>query len=181
MLDILLYSWVLAASFPIIPPSTQCMWHLGSIGVPQMVNGHTSKAERNRRLQYSAYSTRNLSIDIVDNRLSVGRKITLSLVHCAVVVKLKIGTDNFELLIKEIWWCCWSLVVGFKFVTNESSIRWLYYFCLKGTQGWDFFWLRFWNLYYFFISYVKILRFYKKFFLIRPILGKIRFFRLVWD
>ena len=52
---------------------------------------------------------------------------------------------------------------------------------IKGTQDWDFFWLRFWNLYYFFISYVKILRFYKKFFLIRPLLGEIRFFRLVWD
>ncbi len=37
MLDILLYSSVLPASFPLIPPSTQCMWHLGSIGVPQMV------------------------------------------------------------------------------------------------------------------------------------------------
>ncbi len=32
----------------------------------------------------------------------------------------------------------------------------------KGTQDWDLFWLRFWNLYYFFIIYVKILRFYKK-------------------
>ncbi len=35
---------------------------------------------------------------------------------------------------------------------------------LKGTQDWDFFWLRFWNLCYFFISYVKILRFYIKIF-----------------
>jgi hypothetical protein len=52
---------------------------------------------------------------------------------------------------------------------------------LKGTQDWDFFWLRFWNLYYFFISYVKILRFYNKICLIRPLLGEIRFFRLVWD
>jgi hypothetical protein len=52
---------------------------------------------------------------------------------------------------------------------------------LKGTQDWDFFWLRFWNLYYFFISYVKISRFYHKKFLIRPLLGEIRFFRLVWD
>jgi hypothetical protein len=33
---------------------------------------------------------------------------------------------------------------------------------LKGTQDWSFFWLRFWNLRYFFVSYVKILRFYKK-------------------
>ncbi len=33
---------------------------------------------------------------------------------------------------------------------------------IKGTQDWEFFWLRFWNLRYFFDSYVKILRFYKK-------------------
>ncbi len=52
---------------------------------------------------------------------------------------------------------------------------------LKGTQDWEFFWLRFWNLYHFFISYVKILRFYKKNFLIRPFLGEIRFFRVVRD
>ncbi len=51
---------------------------------------------------------------------------------------------------------------------------------LKGKDG-DFFWLRFWNLYYFFISHVKILRFYQKNILIRPLLGEIRFFRLVWD
>jgi hypothetical protein len=47
---------------------------------------------------------------------------------------------------------------------------------LKGTQDCDFFWLQFWNLYYFFISYVKIGRFYQKKILIRPL-----FFRLVWD
>jgi hypothetical protein len=34
--------------------------------------------------------------------------------------------------------------------------------CIKGTQDWEFFWLRFWNLPNFFVSYVKILRFYKK-------------------
>ncbi len=33
---------------------------------------------------------------------------------------------------------------------------------LKGTQDWEFYWLRLWNLRYFFVSYVKILRFYKK-------------------
>ncbi len=54
-------------------------------------------------------------------------------------------------------------------------------FSLKGTQDWDFFWLRFRNLYYFFNSYVKILRFYQKNFWIRPLLGEIRIFRLVWD
>ncbi len=49
----------------------------------------------------------------------------------------------------------------------------------KGTQDWDFFWLRFWNLYYFFVSYVKILRFYKKKILIGPFWGEVRFFRVV--
>ncbi len=53
------------------------------------------------------------------------------------------------------------------------------YWLLKGTQDWDFFWLRFWNLYYFFVSYVKILRFYPKQFLIGPLLGEVRFFRVV--
>ncbi len=33
---------------------------------------------------------------------------------------------------------------------------------LKGTQEWEFFWLRFWILYYFIVSYVKILDFAKK-------------------
>ncbi len=33
---------------------------------------------------------------------------------------------------------------------------------IKGTQDWEFCWLQFWNLHYFFVSYVKILRFYKK-------------------
>ncbi len=33
-----------------------------------------------------------------------------------------------------------------------------------GTQEWEFFWLRFWTLYYFIVSYVKILRFSKKYF-----------------
>ncbi len=33
---------------------------------------------------------------------------------------------------------------------------------LKGTQDWEFFWLRFWKLRHFFVSNVKILRFYKK-------------------
>jgi hypothetical protein len=50
---------------------------------------------------------------------------------------------------------------------------------LKGTQDWEFFWLRFWNLRYFFVSYVKILKFYKKNFWIGPLLGEVRFFRVV--
>jgi hypothetical protein len=49
----------------------------------------------------------------------------------------------------------------------------------KGTQDWEFFWLRFWNLRYFFVSYVKILSFYKQIFLIGPLLEEVRFFRVV--
>ncbi len=50
---------------------------------------------------------------------------------------------------------------------------------LKGTQDWEFFWLRFWKLYFFVVSYVKILRFHKKFFLIGAILGEVRVFPVV--
>ncbi len=50
---------------------------------------------------------------------------------------------------------------------------------LKGTQEWEFFWLRFWILYYFIVSYVKILRFCIKNFLIGPVLEEVRFFRVV--
>ncbi len=49
----------------------------------------------------------------------------------------------------------------------------------KGTQEWEFFWLRFWILYSFIVSYVKILRFCKKNFLIGPVLEEVRFFRVV--
>jgi hypothetical protein len=56
-----------------------------------------------------------------------------------------------------------------KKTTSIDRLVWgLADFSFKGTPDWDFFWLRFWYLYYFFISYVKILRFYKKNFLIRP-------------
>jgi hypothetical protein len=49
----------------------------------------------------------------------------------------------------------------------------------KGTQEWEFFWLRFWILYYFIVSYAKILRFCKKNFMIGPVLEEVRFFRVV--
>ncbi len=49
----------------------------------------------------------------------------------------------------------------------------------KGTQDWEFFWLRFWNLRYFFVSYFKILRFHKKFFLIGPLLGEVRWKKIL--
>ncbi len=50
------------------------------------------------------------------------------------------------------------------------------YTLIKGTQDWEFFWLRFWNLYYFFVSYVKILRFYRKFFFVCDIIGGVTIF-----
>ncbi len=46
----------------------------------------------------------------------------------------------------------------------ESFQTWGFYVYgfLKGTQEWEFFRLRFWILYYFIVSYIKILRFCKK-------------------
>jgi hypothetical protein len=41
----------------------------------------------------------------------------------------------------------------------------------KGTQDWEFFLLQFWNLRYFFVSYVKILRFYRKIFFYWAFIG----------
>ncbi len=83
-------------------------------------------------------------------------------------------------------WIPWSrghrLCVAFYFSSTSvypSLSLSIYSFLLKGTQDWEFFWLRFWNLRYFFVSYVKILRFYKKNFLIGPLLGEVRFFRVV--
>ncbi len=57
---------------------------------------------------------------------------------------------------------------------DHAVARWV-----KGTQEWEFFWLRFWILYYFIVSYVKILRFCKKNFLIGPVLEEVRFFHVV--
>ncbi len=47
-------------------------------------------------------------------------------------------------------------------LTNVNNLKIISRVSIKGTQDWDFFWLWFWNLYYFLISYVKTLRFYKK-------------------
>ncbi len=51
---------------------------------------------------------------------------------------------------------------------------------LKVHKDENFFWLRFWILYYLIVSYVQILRFYTTFFDLATI-GEIRLFRLVWD
>ncbi len=64
-------------------------------------------------------------------------------------------------------------------MASQSTCRVSTQMTVKGTQDWEFFWLRFWNLRYFFVSYVKILRFYKKHFLIGPLLWEVRFFRVV--
>jgi hypothetical protein len=45
----------------------------------------------------------------------------------------------------------------FWYVTGSAEV-------LKGTQDWEFCWLRFWNLRFFFVSYVKILSLKKNFF-----------------
>ncbi len=77
------------------------------------------------------------------------------------------------------WFCFWPLS------THCCLASYSYLRCcggnlmVKGTQDWEFFWLRFWNLRYFFVSYVKIFIFYKKIFLIGPLLGEVRFFCVV--
>ncbi len=68
------------------------------------------------------------------------------------------------------YWCL------MEFIDWRYSQSWL-----KGTQDWEFFWLRIWILYYFIVSYAQTLRFCKKNFLIGPRMGEIRLFRLVWD
>ncbi len=61
---------------------------------------------------------------------------------------------------------CWFLISsGWWGESGGSSVVML----LKGTQDWEFFWLRFWNLRYFFVSHIKTLRFYNKIFLIGPL------------
>ncbi len=64
-------------------------------------------------------------------------------------------------------------ILGLKNIRSQISSE------LKGTQDWEIFWLRFWNLRYFFVRYVKILIFYPNNFLIGPFLGEVRFFRVV--
>ncbi len=67
---------------------------------------------------------------------------------------------------------------GGKLIHEKNQKQKISWHCpFKGTQDWEFFWLRFCNLRYFFVSYVKILRFYKKNFLIGPLLGEVGFFR----
>ncbi len=82
--------------------------------------------------------------------------------------------------------CCHPLLmvsIGFikidPLIPVPTTLRFSLDSTFKGTQDWEFFWLRFWNLHYFFVIYVKILRFYQEIFLIGPFLGEVRFFRVV--
>ncbi len=78
-------------------------------------------------------------------------------------------------IIQEVWQTCWRGYIARGMTcwlryNARGMTCWLRYNArgmtcwlgFKGTQDWEFFWLRFWNLHYFFVSYAKILRFYKK-------------------
>jgi hypothetical protein len=47
---------------------------------------------------------------------------------------------------------------------KNSCMCFSWWSSFNGTQEWEFFWLRFWILYYFIVSYAQILRFWKKIF-----------------
>ncbi len=51
----------------------------------------------------------------------------------------------------------------------------------KGTQAWEFFGLRYWNLYFFVVSYAEMLRFRLKKKFVGPLLGEIGLFCVYWD
>ncbi len=67
-------------------------------------------------------------------------------------------THKHEQFCSIIYVCMYSTHYNIKKYLQITSLTNRF----KGTQDWEFFWLRFWNLRYFFVSYVKILRFYKK-------------------
>ncbi len=52
---------------------------------------------------------------------------------------------------------------------------------LKGTQGWEFFGLRYWNLYFSVVSNAEMLRFRLKKNFVGPLLGEIWLFCVYWD
>ncbi len=89
------------------------------------------------------------------------------------VIQILFTVMNFQ----DIYFRQWKE----KKIRNIYSLKLNSYFrgTVKGTQDWEFFWLRFWNLRYFFVIYVKILRFYTQKFLIGPLLGEVGFFRVV--
>ncbi len=80
------------------------------------------------------------------------------------------------------WTCVRQSIVNLSstlHITKIVPITEILFTMSGGGDFFEFFWLRFWNLRYFFVSFVKILRFYKNNFLIGPLLGEVRFFRVV--
>ena len=53
--------------------------------------------------------------------------------------------------------------------------------CKVGTQAWEFFGLRYWNLYFFVVSYAEMLRFRLKKIFVGPLLGEIGLFCVYSD
>ncbi len=53
----------------------------------------------------------------------------------------------FQIRLRSTWMCQNNFFVIF------NSFHWLKIDLVKGTQDWEFFWLRFWILYYFIVSY----------------------------
>ncbi len=96
--------------------------------------------------------------------------ITYCMYNVQCILYFECFTDNWQISLRKLYknWGC-----------EQGFLPSFIIFILKGTQDWKFFWLRFWNLYYFFVSYVKILRFYRKMFLFVPLWEELRFFRVV--
>ncbi len=82
-----------------------------------------------------------------------------------IIIRSRRCTVQCKIYYIEIFFCKnpYSLVNTEINILN-SRLRYSRYHIIlfKGTQEWEFFWLRFWILYYFIVIYVKILRFCKK-------------------
>ncbi len=101
--------------------------------------------------------------------------------HCR-----KIIIDVYSVLLLRQWKSAtWNLRETCKICRHNSFLNLtrgggaLSVESFKGTLEWEFFWLRFWILSYFIVSYAKIIRFWGKNFWIGPSWGELRFFRVV--
>ncbi len=103
-----------------------------------------------------------------------GKKITL--VTISLILEMPTRTETFKKSTFYALPAAWnSLTPYLKLQPNKLTFKW----ALKGTLEWEFFWLRFWILSYFIVSYAKIKRFWGKIFLIGPLGGELRLFRVV--
>ncbi len=82
--------------------------------------------------------------------------------------------DLLQLLNRRIY--SWIKMEKYKWYLLVILLQFSQY---KGTQDWEFFWLRFWFLYCFNTSYPLIWRFCNKQFLIGPLWGEAGLFRVV--